>query len=203
MAAEIPDVMSIKLVCTNCEKQHSYNIPTHELATQAYIPLFCPECNTNFETHIVTIRAKKSRGNKKNQNRTFDIRIINMDESEGLISFTNNSYDDFELRSKDQVAFSYEKDKLKIVQNFTISRYWTVNKGGCYLATFVYGKDSEEVKLLQHFRDTILLQSKILTLLVQFYYWLSPKLISILGKNVLFQSLVRIILMPIIWILKS
>jgi hypothetical protein len=71
----------------------------------------------------VKIRAKKSRQNKSDNRRDFDIRVFVDDGNETMISFANSGIEDIEFRSGDMAVFSYFKGKLKIAQNLTIGQY--------------------------------------------------------------------------------
>ena len=51
--------------------------------------------------------------------------------------------------------------------------------GACYIATMVYGSyNAPEVKVLRKFRDEILLKTKLGSIFVKIYYWISPKFVE-------------------------
>lgn len=64
------------------------------------------------------------------------MRVIDLRGSENLIEFTQKGIADFELRSGDLATFSYLKNKLQVVQNFTIGRHLSL-KSGCSTTTIV------------------------------------------------------------------
>lgn len=57
-------------------------------------------------------------------------------------------------------------------------------KGGCFIATAVYGSYSApEVMLLRKFRDKVLLQRRLGKLFVRFYYAVSPPMARLVGNR--------------------
>lgn len=68
------------------------------------------------------IRAKRARGNRKSGTRRFSVRVIDISGAEDLIEFNNDRYEDFELRSKDEAAFSCVGKRLTLIENLTIGR---------------------------------------------------------------------------------
>jgi len=189
----------VRLICPHCEQQHFYSVTTlyRELVT-------CLSCQTGFETRVVKIRAKTSRGNKQSGSRDFTVRIFRADDGEELIQFSNAAYADFELRSGDSAVFSYIGPFVRIVQNLTINQYLKikVKKAGCYIATFVYGEASFEVALLRSFRDRRLVANRATRMLVEAYYLASPIAIKWLGTSKLFRVTCRGVLKPIISLLR-
>jgi len=96
--------------------------------------LKCPECQTTFTVNIARVRAKRSRGAKKQNMRSFSLRVREVtfgNQRERFVEFVNASYEDFELRSGDAVAFSYLEDELKVIQNHTIQQYMTIVRPEC------------------------------------------------------------------------
>lgn len=66
----------------------------------------------------------------------------------------------------------------------------STSKGGCYIATAVYGSyDCPEVWTLRRYRDTYLSTFALGRLFIKIYYFLSPRLIRLCGKNRLFICL--------------
>lgn len=69
------------------------------------------------------------------------------------------------------------------------------NKGGCYVATAVYGSyDCPEVWILRRFRDSILAESWYGRAFINFYYAVSPTLVRWFGKTTWFQRFWKSIL---------
>jgi serine/threonine protein kinase len=51
--------------------------------------------------------------------------------------------------------------------------------GACYIATMVYGSyNAPEVKVLRKFRDEVLLKTRLGSIFVKIYYWISPKFVE-------------------------
>ncbi len=77
----------------------------------------------------------------------------------------------------------------------------------CIIATAAYGSDLEpEVQGLRDFRDGILLStfagSRFMAVFDAFYYSFSPQVAKIVGSNPLVASVIRVILVPLIGILR-
>ena len=190
-----PKTEQMALVCPKCESQASYKVdPSRSVYT-----FNCMKCHRDFTTQIVQIRAKRSRGDKRKGKRHFSVRVMDPSGAERLIEFENASYEDFELRSRDQAAFSYKGQKLKIVQNLTVARYMKVSKPGCFLATYLYGPISSEVTLLRCFRDDVLLGYGFLSPLVTSYYRISPLMVKHLGGNRAFRAVLLLAMKPIVF----
>lgn len=185
--ASPPQVQALRLVCPKCEAQESYRL---DLSNLAHRPN-CSNCNRDFVTRVVQIRAKRSRGNKKEGKRRFSIRVVDASGAEDLIEFVNADYHDFELRSKDLAVFSYHGNELKLVQNLTIGRYWKVSKPACYVATYLYGPTASQTRILREFRDQVLLDSRFLSGGVRLYYYLSPIVIRRCASNRVFEQFSR------------
>ncbi len=62
---------------------------------------------------------------------------------------------------------------------------------GCFIATAACGIDSEEVMILRHFRDAVLLKSPLGRLLVRTYYRLSPPVASLIADSPKARCMVR------------
>ena len=187
----------INIICPKCERQIPFTF-----SSSAKVELTCPNCKKRFISRFVQIRAKRSSLNKKDGIRSYKIRIINPDGSEELIEITNKAQEDFELRSKDMAIFSYLNGEIRIVQNLSINRYMKIGKSECYLATYAYGAQSEEVRLLRIWRDSYLLKSRALTYVVHAYYLVSPMLIRYFGDNRSFRNITIILITPIVKIVK-
>ena len=77
-------------------------------------------------------------------------------------------------------------------------------KGGCFIATAAYGSAlAPEVIVLTHFRDDVLVQSTLGSLLVALYYFFSPPLASIVAYHDPLRRLARLFLIrPILQLVK-
>ena len=62
------EVESVRLVCPKCEHENLFE--ARLTSTEEFI---CPNCKTQFDSRIVRIRSKKSRGSKKENKRSFSI----------------------------------------------------------------------------------------------------------------------------------
>lgn len=169
----------IRLVCPKCKSQRRHDC---DLSNQPSM-MVCPKCEVEFKSHVTQIRSASSRGSKKDNRRSYTIRVKEFTGNENLIEFEDASYEKFELRSKDLVAFNYLNGTLKVVQNLTVNKYATISKPWCFIASCIYGAQSTEVSRLRIFRDTHLLDTNIGTSLVTLYYKISPFFVRKFGSN--------------------
>jgi LysM repeat protein len=84
----------------------------------------CPECRTGFESLLVTVIGKRSTGDEQSNSRRFSVRVIDPFDQEALVEFTRPSYHDIDLRPDDDLILSYLQERLVVVQNLTIRRYY-------------------------------------------------------------------------------
>jgi hypothetical protein len=77
-------------------------------------------------------------------------------------------------------------------------------KGGCFIATAVYGnEDAPELKLFRRFRDEFLLRRSIGRLFVSVYYSLSPHISALIKKSDRAKKLVQTLaLRPALWLIR-
>lgn len=108
----------VNLVCPRCETQALHDLPPSGVAACT-----CPDCRAVFTTRVVTIRSKRSAGNKKQGTRSFTIRVEDLNRRDDLIEFVRPGTEDFELRSRDLAAFSSVDGRLQRVQNLTLGRH--------------------------------------------------------------------------------
>ena len=165
--------VNVKIVCPKCDNQE-----LHENSGVNKKIVTCSKCTTTFSFLFAKIRSKRSRGNRQNNTREFDIRVFLNDGSEDFIQFVKSGYNDIELRSRDTVIFSYLGDKLRVIQNLKISKYTKISEPQCFIATCAYGKNSNEVIFLRKWRDEVLLVSNIGRQFVKLYYLISPQLVK-------------------------
>lgn len=184
----------VRLVCPKCETQTLYNVDP-----RSRLSLVCPKCRATFESLVTRIRAKRSIGSKKTNQRTFSVRVQNYDGTERLIEFVNSDISDFELRSRDVAAFSYLHGQLRVVQNINVNQYMMVSKPSCFIATYVYGADSPEVQMLRAWRDSVLLLSPAGVRLVEWYYRLSEPMVSVCRDSSVLKHIARALLYPMVW----
>ena len=77
-------------------------------------------------------------------------------------------------------------------------------KGGCYIATAVYGSyDCPQVWTLRRFRDLKLSASFLGRTFIKIYYFVSPALVKVFGKNKLFKHFWKNILDKIVQSLQN
>lgn len=75
---------------------------------------------------------------------------------------------------------------------------------GCYVATCVYGSyDCTQVWVLRRFRDQCLKKAFLGRLFIRFYYFVSPKLVSVFGETVWFHKVNKKVLDRFVDILKN
>lgn len=73
--------------------------------------------------------------------------------------------------------------------------------GGCFIATAAYGtRMAKEIKILEKFRDNILLSNHYGKAIVNFYYKVSPSIADFIGKHDILRAIVRIGLLPVVGI---
>lgn len=201
-AKETPEsnrTQQMNLVCPKCEAQNLYPIT----ASASEHTLNCPKCSKTFTTKIFQVRAKSSRGSKQENRRSFSVRVIDAMQREELIEFVNASHQDFELRARDLAAFSYLNGKLRVVQNCTVARYMKVSEPACFIATYLYGPNSEEVAILRGFRDVVLSPSPILSPVVEVYYKTSPALTECMRNSHLLKSIALRLVDPIVALIRK
>jgi hypothetical protein len=176
----------VNVVCPKCEDQSVYPFsgPNKERVK-------CKKCSTDFSFLYATIRAKKSRGDRKANSREFDIRIYLNDGSEDFIQFVKSGWDDVELRSKDGVVFSFLGDKVRVIQNIQIGSFTSISEPSCYIATHVFGSYSSEVVFLRNWRDRTLSTYFLGRCIVSIYYSISPLLIKVFGGNKVFSMTMK------------
>jgi DNA polymerase-3 subunit epsilon len=79
--------------------------------------------------------------------------------------------------------------RLKFNHDMDILKKRAAANKGCYIATMAYGDyNHPQVLILRNFRDEHLLNSKIGILFVDFYYWLSPKIVTICKNNIVVKN---------------
>lgn len=76
-------------------------------------------------------------------------------------------------------------------------------KSGCFIATAAYGSYLDpHVKVLRNFRDEVLLQSRLGTAFVKFYYKHSPPIADYIAQHESLRTLFRLLLTPVILLVK-
>ena len=186
--------MYVDLVCPKCKSRSQYEI----MRKKSHYDFYCEHCNKQFSTSIVQIRAKKSRGSKRDNKRFFTIRFYYLSGGEDFIEFSNARYEDFEIRARDIVAFSSYKNQLVIVQNLTIDHHYQVSNPACFIATCLFDSQGSEVRVLRHFRDTVLLHSRFFPPLVSLYYKMSPFIVGMIENRESCKDWLRVLFRPLL-----
>jgi len=62
----------------------------------------------------------------------------------------------------------------------------------CFIASSIYGINSLEAVTLRKWRDEVLLQSVIGKMFVNWYYWFSPLMVSMMAHHTWLTSLIRV-----------
>lgn len=94
------------------------------------------------------------------------------------------------------------------INNFQIEPFFDrvlAKKGGCFIASAVYGSPlAPEVLILRRFRDEVLLTSRVGSLFIKIYYFVSPCLASVISRVDLLKTATRhLILTPLLLLLKN
>jgi hypothetical protein len=112
----------MSLVCPYCEKQFPSAVG------QGWNDCACEFCKRQFRALIAQVRAKRSKGDKKNDSRLVSVRLL-YDGQEDFIEYDCGYANDFEMRAGDLVQFCYDREgMLCIVQNATLGRYTTIRR---------------------------------------------------------------------------
>lgn len=61
----------------------------------------------------------------------------------------------------------------------------------CFVATAVFGAEAEETNYLRQWRDEVLLRTGFGRLVVRVYYYLSPKMLWLIGDNLYIQNKIK------------
>ena len=87
-------------------------------------------------------------------------------------------------------AIFYRERQCPIV--YAVWADWKEPGEGCFIATAAYGTASaEEIDTLRAFRDEVLLESALGSLLVEWYYQTSPPVADFILENSLLRTIVR------------
>ena len=100
-----------------------------------------------------------------------------------------NKYMAVEMQDRIRAGRGKAAERLKQLDpNAEIKEAPTPRRGGCYIATAVYGSyDCPEVWTLRRFRDLYLAGSRGGRILIKLYYLISPTIVRYLGKGELFR----------------
>jgi len=96
--------------------------------------------------------------------------------------------------SNKEIILEYEAKIKKYDPSYNTPPIDTTS-GACYIATSIYGSyDCSEVWVLRRYRDSILAKTWYGKILIQFYYFISPKFITLFGQTKWFKKVWKKIL---------
>lgn len=102
---------------------------------------------------------------------------------------------ELEIEEKGPNVAAYRKIKADMIESFNEEAQkmgYTIQKGGCYVATAIYGSyDCPQVWTLRRFRDNFLAEHLLGRLFIRIYYWVSPKAVRRFGERAWFNHLWR------------
>lgn len=116
-----------------------------------------------------------------------------------LAEGVRGNLDEFETLQKSVIELEEKRAEIeKSVYKTTQSEA----SGGCYVATYCFGKESWEYAFLISYRDRILIKSKLGRWLVGFYYKISPLMIRRAGDSEFVKDIFRKFIHVFIKVLK-
>lgn len=129
----------------------------------------------------------------RNENRTFKIsRIIEVDGIKApTSSYSSRSYSSSSHTTPEYSSYSSSSSKPK-------------RNEGCYIATMAYGDyDHPQVIVLRNYRDQVLSRSAIGRSFIRFYYFVSPKLVSVLQGHNAINRRIKLMLDKLIVLIRN
>lgn len=102
----------------------------------------------------------------------------------------------FYLKDNNMVEFNFTNENKLLDEFLTKNGYiLDIVKGGCYVATCVYGSYmASEVYVLRRFRDRVLKNNFFGNIFVKLYYFISPSIVKVFGRTKLFNKINKNIL---------
>lgn len=137
-----------------------------------------------------------------------------MNNKDAGISWFRRAIEADDFGDVDRESFEYglyqsrkqaARDNIEYLASPSENTSEKTSKGGCFIATAVYGSPlAPEVLVFRSFRDKVLLTSKIGAPLVELYYRISPPLASLIARTDFLRSVTRqLLLAPILRLLKA
>lgn len=129
----------------------------------------------------------------RNENRTFKIsRIIEVDGIKApTSSYSSRSYSSTSYTAPRYSSYSSSSSRPK-------------RNEGCFIATMAYGDyDHPQVLVLRNYRDQVLSKSFLGRAFIRLYYFVSPKLVSILQGHEIINHHIRLMLDKIVGYIKD
>lgn len=103
------------------------------------------------------------------------------------------------VASKNIELFGADGDTIRGWAENDLTRLGTEEKkGGCFVATAVYGVDAPQAEALRVFRDSRMMPSASGRLAIRLYYWLSPPLATWIRGTSVRQSFARQLFDPVV-----
>ena len=107
-------------------------------------------------------------------------------------SDVNRSFNETTQSAYDRVIQNIDRDLQEIQNKQAVSYQQQSKKGGCYVATCVYGSyDCPEVWTLRRYRDDKLAKSWYGRAFIHSYYAISPTIVKLLGNTGWFKRICR------------
>jgi len=118
-----------------------------------------------------------------------NVQIQGMKVGKTLLEVCNNTLLKIGQIETDEKTTAWFKSNMESFGKLTGN---TQSNSGCFIATMAYGDyNHPQVLVLREFRDNYLLKTIAGEMLVNFYYWLSPKIVSRFGDNKSFKKRIR------------
>ena len=156
------------------------------------------QCNTTDWRDIVAVFTGRSNTYGLKADGSIVATGENNDQSNVIISWENIGYPSEEQveKMKQSLRWQAEGKCPKCGGDTTgLGKCKSCGKGGCYVATCVYGSyDCPEVWTLRRFRDNSLSSSWFGKQFVQMYYTVSPKIVGIFGNKKWFNLICKSVL---------
>lgn len=168
--------------CPNCDNILECRISSHNVRKVEH-EIVCDKCKTQLvvrEGRAIAKRGEKSVEIDYLSGRRYDVDISGLSR-------------DFEIAARDALLLVFKSGSLAIVWNLTTKKSQKTSKG-CYVASFLYGAESQEVTILRDFRDSTLSKSWIGIRLTDLYYVISPRLVQYFGSLRSFHLVARFFL---------
>lgn len=129
--------------------------------------------------------------------------VATPDEGYRFLSWTGTAtkIDD---RHAAETTITMEGD-YQIIANFEEEPEEEPPSGFCFIATAAYGTSTaEQLDVLREFRDDVLLESTVGSLLVDLYYQSSPPIADFISKHEVVRTMVReLVIDPIVWLVEA
>lgn len=167
-----------------------------------YKPIFIIEVND--DTHLQKNRQAR------------DYKVKNICEEAGIPILTlwtkygvNQDYISKKIietleKAKNPIRIKHSKDKDEKADEQIKTTNESTTNDGCYIATAVYGNyDCPNVWILRRYRDYKLKKSAFGRTFIKAYYFISPKLVALLGKSKQFIKLNKLLLDKKVYKLKK